>query len=626
MNEELDQPNDTEALGIVTKAFEASKRDQQGAFTLFRDLYRLWRFYKAKGSSVKIFDPIGFTITIGLLSKMFVKPPQVLAAAKVQKMPQPRNAQEMVQQYQMKQQLDEAVEQVKSLLEQQLDNPDLEEPMDEEFISFITEMLICGTAVGKVCWDTKFITQFEEQPSMQEFQDEMGQIQQQPVMDEMGQPVMERQRVEKKGFDDPIFEHIPIENFYKQPGAKTISKSKYVIYEKFVDLDELLEDIKSSGEYASYRNIDQVVADFYSKGDRSGVTNARGVRGTGNSTEKYKDKVHLLEYWEDDRLIVVANESVVIRDEDNPFDHGRKPFVAMSYVKVPHEFYGIGALEPIVDLHKAVNISLTQRLEYVSNLLNQQFLVINNADLNEDEIIEQYPIIHTNSKDSVIPIQKGTVGQDAFVSGNELIAEIERGTGFSGYAGGGTSAPQDKTGGTMGGIQMIIQEASTRFDLTLKRFEKNVLRFIARMFLDLDKQYFPSTEGKLIKLSGGQGIQFGEITKEVLENIDMYIGIAPGSVGFIDKQQKYNNFKTWMNDAVAMAPNFDLDLALKESAQYLDIDTPERFLKVDPDGRPVLNVMAMAKQAKEQGANQERSNKENMNKERNMMRGNNEGK
>jgi hypothetical protein len=119
MEEKTEEPNnDIEALGIVTKAFEASKRDQQGAFTLFRDLYRLWRFYKSKGSSVKIFDPIGFTITIGLLSKMFVKPPQVLAAAKVQKMPKARTLQEAVQQYQMKQQLDEAVEQVKSLLEQ----------------------------------------------------------------------------------------------------------------------------------------------------------------------------------------------------------------------------------------------------------------------------------------------------------------------------------------------------------------------------------------------------------------------------------------------------------------------------------------------------------------------------
>jgi len=597
MNESIDIiANEQEALTKVTKAFEASKRDQQEAFTLFRDLYRLFRFYKAQGSSVKIFDPVGFTIVVGLLSKMFVKPPQVLVAAKLQKFPQARTPEEMVLQYRMKQKTEEAVNKVKSLLEMQMDNPTLDEPMDEEFISFITEMLICGTAVAKVHWDYTFITQFEEVPA----QDEFGQ----PMLDEQGQPAIQRQRVDKMGFDDPVFECIPIENFYIQPGAKNISKSRYAIYEKFEDLESYIERAEKEGNRT---NLDKIVAGTYQKGDRTGITNARGIRGKGSSNEKYKDKIHILEYWEDDLLIEVINESVVTRNEDNPDNHGRKPFVSMQYQKNPHNFYGIGALEPIQDLHKAVNISLTQRLEYVSNLLNQQFMVVNQRDFDEDALLEQYPIVHTNSADAVVPLQKSTVGQEVFVSGNELVAEIEKISAYSGYSNGTPASAQDKTSGTATGISIIVQEAQTRFDLTLKRFEKIVLRFTAQMFLALDRQYLSSTEGKLIKLSGGSGVQFDEFVKNILDEYEWHIEIVPGSVGFIDKQQKVNNLRMWKESAMMM-PHFDLEKYIEEEAGYLDIDDPQRFFKTGPDGRPVLNILAMAKQSEAQGAQADREN------------------
>lgn len=511
------------SLTTVTSAYEKSKRAQQDAFVLFRDMYQLWRFYKAKGSWVKVFNPIGFAITIGLLSKLFVRVPKILISARGE--------------------FKQIAKQISSLIEYQMDNPQAEEPMIEEYISFITEMLVCGTAVGKVLWDIK------------------------PVKKSMMTP----QGVityEDTGFDDPIFEHIPIQNFYIEPGAKSISDAKYCIYEKYCSKEYILKK-QEQGYY-----LDVELEAGSGKSDNTGVDTARGIGGKGATSEKYKDKIHLLEYWEDDRLIVVANKSVVLKDEDNPYNHGKKPFIAMPYVKVPHEFYGIGALEPINDLHKAVNISLTQRLEYVSNLLNQQYAVISGRQVDEDAIIDGYPIVHMNSADAVMPLNKGQIQQAAFVSGQELIAEIERSTGFSGYAGGGTSSEQDKTKGTMGGVAMLIQEARTRFDLTLRRFENIVLKKIAQLFIDLDKQHLSEIDAKVINLSG----QSLEITKDLLFAADWQIDIVPGSVGFIDKQQKYQNFLEWAQFANAMIPNFNRSLAVQEAAKYREIENPERFI------------------------------------------------
>ena len=516
--------DDLTSLTRVTQSYEKAKRAQQDAFTLFRDMYRLWRFYKAKGSWVKVFNPIGFAITIGLLSKMFVKIPKLLITAR-------RGG------------FRKLARQISALIEYQMDNPQAEESMDEEYISFITEMLVCGTAVGKVMWDWRPAKKSE-------------------LVN--GEVIT----YEDTGFDDPIFEHIPIQNFYIEPGAKSIGEAKYVIYEKYCTK----EYIYQKQEQGYYDKID--IEASSGKSDLTGVDVARGIGGKGSTTEKYKDKVHLLEYWEDDRLIVVANSAVILRDDDNPYNHGKKPFVAMSYVKVPHEFYGIGALEPIDDLHKAVNISLTQRLEYVNNLLNQQYAVISGRKVDEEAIIDGYPIVHVDSSDAVTPLNKGSVPQAAFVSGQELIAEIERGTGFSGYAGGGTSAPTDKTKGTATGVSLLIQEAQTRFDLTLKRFEKVVLRKIAYMFLDLDKQHLSETKAKIINVSG----QPLELTRNLLYAADWDIQVVPGSVGFIDKQQKYTNFISWVEFANALVPNFNRSLAVMEAAEYQEIENPERFI------------------------------------------------
>lgn len=250
----------------------------------------------------------------------------------------------------------------------------------------------------------------------------------------------------------------------------------------------------------------------------------------------------------------------------------------MQYVKVPHEFYGIGALEPIADLHKAANISLTQRLEYVSNLLTQQFAVMNGRGVDEDAIIDGYPIVHMDSADAVTPLNKGSIQQASFVSGNEINAEIERGTGFSGYSGGTPNSNLDKTQGTATGTSIIVQEAQTRFDLTLKRFEKNVLRKIAYLFLDLDKQHFSEIqdeeEGRILDING-KAIMVG---KDLLNASDWQIEIVPGSVGFIDKQAKYENFIKWVEFSNAMIPNFNRSLAVKEASEYLDIEEADRFI------------------------------------------------
>jgi hypothetical protein len=560
-----DVTGDANLIKRVNACYEKANRAQQSAFSLFRDLYRLWRFYKAKNSSVKVFNPIAFALTQGLLSKVFVRPPKVVVTARGGGG------------------FDLEAKIVSALLDYQFDNPEADFPMDEQFVSFLTELFICGTSVAKVCWETEFVTKFEQTPKL----DKKGE----PVLDKDGNPEYTRKKVNKKGFDDAVFEHIPIENFYIDPAAISVEDAAWVIYEKWVDKDYLLD----RQEQGVFTGVDDLIAASMATGDKSGIEQARQAKGVTNTNEKYKNKFHLLEYWEDDKVVVVIDDQAVVRNEDNPYDHGRKPFVAMPYVRVPHEFYGVGALEPVQDLQKAINVTLTQRLEFVSNTLNQQFSVLTGRNVDEDAIIEGYPIVHMDSPDAVQALNKGVVPQSSFINNQELVGDMERTMGVSGYDVGSPASANDKTKGTKGGIEAIIGEAQSRFNFTLRRFEQIVLKKTAQLFLDLDMQYLPQTEEKLVMIMQHNKAQAWPVTKDVLKASEWHVMIVPGSTGEIDQAKKLNSFMQWAAFAAqSLGPGFDNEAAVIEAANLQEIDRPERFLKQAPPPEPPPEVPSMS--------------------------------
>ena len=91
-----------------------------------------------------------------------------------------------------------------------------------------------------------------------------------------------------------------------------------------------------------------------------------GEGATEYTAEELEKAVELLEYWEDDRVVTIANRAVIIREAKNPFYHGKKPFVHIINNVVPHEFYGLGEVEPLERLQHELNAKRNQRLDAVN--------------------------------------------------------------------------------------------------------------------------------------------------------------------------------------------------------------------------------------------------------------------
>lgn len=163
--------------------------------------------------------------------------------------------------------------------------------------------------------------------------------------------------------DDPKCEIIDPFDIYIDPDATTCGyggNGTYIIHRKTVPLAEIKEN-------PNYTNVDKIKQASYADQYMDKL-----VRYNNNTPQKdkHKDLVEILEYWEQDRLIVVANRNVVLRDSPNPYNHKQIPFVELDDYRDPHRLYGQSELSVIDPLQREINSIRNQRRDYDNLALN----------------------------------------------------------------------------------------------------------------------------------------------------------------------------------------------------------------------------------------------------------------
>jgi hypothetical protein len=161
--------------------------------------------------------------------------------------------------------------------------------------------------------------------------------------------------------DDPCVDIIDPADIYIDPDATGLDNAAYVIHRKTVTLKEL----KDNPNYSNVNQIKQAsYADQY-------MDKLMRYRDEVPPKDKHKDLVEILEYWgADDRLIVVANRGVVLRDTPNPYNHKQIPFVELDDYRDPHRLYGQSELSVIDPLQREINSIRNQRRDYDNLALN----------------------------------------------------------------------------------------------------------------------------------------------------------------------------------------------------------------------------------------------------------------
>lgn len=224
----------------------------------------------------------------------------------------------------------------------------------------------------------------------------------------------------------------------------------------------------------------------------------RGRRGLGDYSPVEK-KVGQLQYWGDiiakdnksikqNHLQILANDKYVIRDQPNPFEHGRAPYVFTVPLVYPHRgIAGISLVEPMVKMQYAYNSITNLAIDNMNFTVNKMFEVRPTNLLNPKNANVIYPgkmfKKHTDAE-AIREVRTKGIGQEVFTMFDFLGREIEKGTGVTEFIMG--AAGKSKTATE---AELKTAQAQGLFDVIARDIEANSLTRLIEMSFDLMIQF-----------------------------------------------------------------------------------------------------------------------------------------
>lgn len=405
--------------------------------------------------------------------------------------------------------------------------------MDKLLPDIVRQMVIYGNSIVKIYWDKRVETVEEE-------------IEIDPDFPELGSQKVE---VEKTTKNQPVVEMVDLYDFFWDPKGFDIDSCGWVAHRTYRSYDYLLKMQKQG----LYKNVALLEKDknrpFKGETDKVTRTNALGTTDPQNYSggSDKEANIELIEYWEDNRVVTIANRSVVIRDDKNPFAHGKKPFVRFIDQSVPKEFCGIGELEPIETLQKELNDMRNQRMDNASLILNRMWLVANGAGVDEDELVSDVGgVIHTDKIEGVQPLYPPEIPNSSYREETLIKADIQQTTGITDYTKG--VASDALANETATGISMMQEAGNARIKLKMMNIEMGI-REIGKLFISLNKQFID--EETVIRILG-EGSPRWLLVKpdEIKDNFDLMVESAPRLLenDAIAKRQALELFQMFAND------------------------------------------------------------------------------
>jgi hypothetical protein len=382
--------------------------------------------------------------------------------------------------------------------------------MDEILPDATRQALIYGTSILKVHWEKRIETIKKEVPIDEE-------------MPELGMTEVE---VEEVVENHPVIELVDLYDFFWDPKGYSIETCSWVAHRIYRSYDYLLQ-MQKQGLYKNVTLLKDVAKKTYQgetdKSFRNTSSDINDPRTVSFNSEN-EDNIELIEYWENDRVIVIANREIIIRDDEKPFNHGCKPFVKFTDQSVPKEFCGIGEVEPIETLQNELNDLRNQRRDNVSLILNKMWKVKNGADVDEDELVSDVGgIVHTNDMDGVEPLYSPDIPNSSYREETLIKADIQQSSGITDYTKGTSSDALANETAT--GISLMQEAGNSRINLKMMNLEI-AIRKLGELIISLNNQFI--TDEMAIRITGIGDLQWLTIKpEEVKDNFDVIVESGP---------------------------------------------------------------------------------------------------
>lgn len=162
-----------------------------------------------------------------------------------------------------------------------------------------------------------------------------------------------------------------------------------------------IADLKAENEDSPeplYKNLDELEVaireDRASKGGgerrdtkyESQVKQLRGLEDRVGEDSAFPVIEVVTEYRNDRWITFVPRYSLIIRDIENPYDHGRIPVVQLRYYPIGDDVYGESEVEPVLPISRAIDALLCGAIDEVNLRMKPPLKISNNETVRMDTI------------------------------------------------------------------------------------------------------------------------------------------------------------------------------------------------------------------------------------------------
>ena len=314
------------------------------------------------------------------------------------------------------------------------------------------------------------------------------------------------------------------QNFLIDPIATSIDDALGVAVDEFVS-KHLVEQLQEEGVYRQVY-VGQAASDFEIEPDHDitsydddkvrltkyyGLVPRVLLEAANNPEESDIDSDLLIALEENkeqedtssyyvEALIVIANNGILLKAEENPYMMGDRPIVAFPWDVVPSRFWGRGVCEKGYNSQKALDTELRARIDALS-LTVHPMMAMDATRLPRGSRPEVRPgkIILTNGdpKSVLQPFNFGQVSQITFSQAEALQRMVQTSTGAIDSAGVQGSINGDATAA---GISMSLGAIIKRHKRTLINFQQSFLipfvKKAACRYMQFDPESYPVADYK----------------------------------------------------------------------------------------------------------------------------------
>ncbi|MHA1591192.1 MAG: hypothetical protein ACTSUP_01650 [Candidatus Heimdallarchaeaceae archaeon] len=435
--------------------------------------------------------------------------------------------------------------------------------------------------------------------------------------------------------------------------TKTLSSSDIYYIESHVKYSDLKKQAyKKNDDTGIYKNLSKLKALADEKD--IDIEDEHYYSGRQKITKR-GEPIRIIERWEGAKYIVIANDEVIIREDNDPFKIGGHNLItAMDYV-VGNRPYAYGEIDAIYMTVRAQDTIINQSIDIINRYLRPSIIVDSIADMDLDQLQD---LIENGGVMEGKPEMIGTVPTNvppsqAFQTVDTLQQAIERAERFSPYATGVPNSAVDKTAGTATGITRMQQASEPNFQIKLDAIEESFMRPVARMQMKMIANLMSPTDFRYGMLQGktsewvkaGQKLLQGKPTiKDLLDigytteegaleythtvdpntmeiipipgadkapvfDIDWLIDVRLDNQSAVEKEEETNKLMAWVQFAQEIGNQFHPERTAVYVAEKQGIEDPENLMLTDDEKRE-QEQQAMAQQQQEQQQQQQQAQTE----------------